>query len=138
MSRAGYDVIDLDDLEALEVGPQVPLWKPLRHRAGIESFGTNAYLGREPGDLVVERHDERRDGHQEMYVVIRGAARFTVADDTFDVPAGGVVALRDPALTREAVATERDTLLLEVGAAPGVAYTASEWEERWLRELGRR
>jgi mannose-6-phosphate isomerase-like protein (cupin superfamily) len=141
MTAPGYDALHLDDVEALDYGSDVPLWKPLRHRLGVESFGINAYLAPRVGDLAVEPHDETTEdgtpGHQEIYLVVRGAARFTAGDDTFDVRAGGLVFLRDPALHREAVATEDDTLVLAVGAAPGVAFEPSAWEARWLAELGR-
>jgi hypothetical protein len=141
MTPAGFETLHLDDVEALEVGADVPLWKPLRHTLGVESVGINAYLARNAGDPAVEPHDEATTdgtpGHQEIYLVVRGAARFTVGDDTFDVRAGGLTFLRDPALKREAVATEPDTLVLAVGAAPGVAFEPSAWEGRWLAELGR-
>ena len=43
----------------------------------------------------------------------------------------------DPALVREAIATEEDTTVLVIGAARGVAFKPSDWETRWLREVGR-
>jgi hypothetical protein len=64
--------------------------------------------------------------------VVRGAARFTVDGASVDVPHGGVVAVRDPALVREAVALEAGTIVLAVGGRPGVAFRPSMWEERFL------
>jgi hypothetical protein len=64
--------------------------------------------------------------------VVRGAARFIVDGTSVDVPHGGVVAVRDPALVREAVALEVGTLVLVVGGRPGVAFTPSTWEENFL------
>ena len=58
----------------------------MRHHLGITAFGTNAYVGRSAGDLVIEDHDE--DEHEELYVVLSGAATFTVDGETFDAPAG--------------------------------------------------
>jgi hypothetical protein len=67
---------------------------------------------------------------------VRGGARFTVGADRIDAPAGTLVFISDTALTREAVATADDTVVLAVGAARGVAFEPSPWEERWLREQG--
>ncbi len=134
---AGYRVTHLDDIETVRFpGEPHPDWKPLRRDLGITAFGTNAYVGAEPGDLVIDRHDELDEGApggaEEMYVVVRGAARFTVDGTQLDVPQGGVVAIGDPALLRDAVALEADTLVLAVGAEPGVPFTPSDWEEKFL------
>jgi hypothetical protein len=108
-------------------------WRPVRDELGISAFGVNAFLGHEPGDRVVELHDEDGDsGHEELYVVVRGGARFVVDGEQHDVPAGGLV-LVAPGSTREAFATVPDTAVLVVGAQPGVPFTPSAWEERQLR-----
>lgn len=107
-------------------------WRPVRHALGIASFGTNAYVAAAPGDLVVEPHDE--DAFEELYVVLRGAARFTVDGETFDVRQGGLVLVTPPS-HRVAHATAPDTAVLAVGGVPGRAFTVSDWE---LRGLGAR
>jgi quercetin dioxygenase-like cupin family protein len=96
-----------------------------------------AYVAEQAGDLVIERHDDLAGhddpgGSEEIYVVVRGAARFTIDGTSADVLHGGVVAVRDPALVREAVALEAGTLVLAVGGRPGVAFTPSIWEENFL------
>jgi mannose-6-phosphate isomerase-like protein (cupin superfamily) len=111
-------------------------WRPVRDHLGISAFGVNAFLGAQPGDRVVEHHDESGEGHEELYVVVRGAARFVVDGDEHLVPAGSVV-LVAPGRTREAFATEPDTAVLVVGAAPGRPFEVSAWEARQL-ERGRR
>jgi hypothetical protein len=108
-------------------------WRPVRDHLGIRAFGVNAFLGGQPGDRVVELHDESDDpGPEELYVVVRGAARFVIDEVEHDVPAGSV-ALVAPGSTREAFATAPDTIVLVVGAVPGQAFVPSEWEERQLR-----
>ena len=108
-------------------------WRPVRDELGISAFGVNAFLGHEPGDRVVERHNEDGEGgHEELYVVVRGGARFVIDGDEHEVPAGGLV-LVAAGSTREAFATVPDTAVLVVGAQPGVAFTPSAWEERQLR-----
>jgi len=138
----GVVTAHLDEIPTLRFDSDAePDWKPLRHHLGIGAFGVNAWLAPGAGNQAVERHDEAPEeggtnGHEELYVVLRGTARFTVAGESFDAPAGTLVFISDPALVREAVAAEDDTVVLAVGAARGVAFTPSDWETRCLRKLG--
>jgi hypothetical protein len=140
---AGVRTAHLDEIGTLRFESDAePDWKPIRHHLGIGAFGVNAWLAADVGDQVIERHDEAPDehgtnGHEELYVVFRGAARFTVADDVIDAPAGTLVFIEDPALVREAVATEPGTVVFVVGAARGVAFEPSDWETGWLEKMAR-
>ena len=58
------------------------------------AFGTNAYTA-EVGDEIVEEHTESTYQHEEMYVVVRGRATFTLDGDEIDAPAGTIVHLPD-------------------------------------------
>ncbi len=109
-------------------------WRPVRGHLGIRSFGVNAFLGAQPGDRVVERHTEE-GGHEELYVVVRGAARFVLDDVEHEVPAGSVVHVASGTL-REAFATQPDTAVLVVGAAPDQQFEISAWETRQLKASG--
>ena len=136
--KPGYRVMQIDEVDTIRF-PDEPLpdWKPLRRELGITAFGTNAYVAEQAGDLVIECHDELAGdddpgGSEEIYVVVRGAARFTVDGTSVDVPQAGVVAVLDPALVREAVALEAGTMVLAVGGRPGIAFTPSIWEENFL------
>ena len=135
----GYRTLHLDDIPTVRFQDEpIPDWKPVRHELGVQAFGTNAYVAPAAGDLVVEPHDELpgdgADGpaHQEIYLVLDGAARFTVDGETFDVPKGGIVFLEDPALQREAVALEAGTVVFAVGGPVGEAFVPSSWEDRFL------
>src|SRR3954453_12327525 len=140
---AGYVTTNLDAIAPIVFeSDDEPDWRPLRHELGIGAFGVNAWVARGPGDQAIERHDEApaeggANGHEELYVVVSGAARFTVDGEAFDAPAGTLVFVSDPELTREAVATAPDTTVLVVGAARGVAFEPSDWEVRSLRKHGR-
>jgi tetratricopeptide (TPR) repeat protein len=130
----GYSVIRLDEVEAVGTFGELK-WKPLRRPLGVTAFGVNAYWAEEAGDELIEEHDELGAGagsHEELYVVIRGSATFTLGGETFDAPSGTVVFVRDPAVRRAAVATEADTTALAIGGAPGRAYEVSPWE--WVAE----
>jgi quercetin dioxygenase-like cupin family protein len=128
---AGFKTLRLDEVEARpDYAPGVE-WLPLRHLLDVRAFGLNAWRA-EPGGEVVERHDETGYGHQEVYVVLAGRARFTVAGEEIPAPAGTVVFVADPALERVAIAEEPGTLVLAVGAKRGEAYEVSAWEGREL------
>jgi hypothetical protein len=126
-------------------------WHPVRHHLGIRAFGSNAYVGRAVGDLVIEPHREgrpeegppgqgrRRDAggedspHEELYVVLHGAARFEVDGEPVEAPQGTLVFVTPPS-HRVATALEPQTTVLVVGGTPGEAFAVSEWERRWRGE----
>jgi len=103
---------------------------------GVRAEGRDARVARAAGEVLVMPHDERAggpygtEGHEELYVVLRGRATFTLDGRELDAPAGTLVFVRDPAVVRSAVAAEPDTALLGVGAAPGEAFTVAPWEQR--------
>lgn len=118
---SGYETRRLQDVAA------VRYWRPLRRELGVRAFGINAWSGDE-GDELIGAHDERKSGHEELYLVVQGSALFTIAEETFTASAGTVVFVRDPALRRCAVAETAGTTILTVGAAPGEAYSPPAWE----------
>jgi uncharacterized cupin superfamily protein len=111
-------------------------WRPVRDHLGISAFGVNAFLGAAAGSRVVELHDERAAGHEELYVVVRGGARFVIDSDEHELAAGSMV-LVPAQSTREAFATQPNTAVLVVGATPGTPFEVSEWESRQLARSGR-
>jgi hypothetical protein len=139
----GWEALHLDDVTSIvSDDPDEGDWKPLRHDLGLQAFGFNAWSADAAGKTIIEPHDEAPDhederGHEEIYVVIAGLAEFTVDGQSFDAPSGTVLAVRDPALQRTAVAREAGTTILTVGAAPGEAFTPSPWEQRALERNGR-
>lgn len=140
---SGYARAHLSDIEPLEPpGGEAVDWRPVRHQFGIEAFGVNAWIGHHAGDEVIEEHDELPTpddgtaGHEELYFVSSGTARFRVGEDEFDAVAGTFVAVRDPAVVRHALAAEDGTTVLAIGAAPGVAFSPSQWELRQVERAG--
>jgi len=127
---SGYDTASLDELDRYPVAHGLE-WRPVRRRFDIRSFGCNAYTAEKVGDWVVEEHTEG-SGHQELYFVVRGRARFTLDGEDVDAPAGTLIYLHDHTVKRVAVAEEEGTTVLAVGAKPGVAFTPSAWE--WFFE----
>ena len=138
----GPVVARLDALPRLSpTEPGEAAWTPIRHALGLAAFGVNAWHGPRAGDVVVERHDEVPGGdcgcagHEELYLVLSGRARFVVDGAEHDAPAGTLLALA-PNLVREARAAEPDTTVLAVGAPRGEPYAVAPWEQRTLRRAG--
>jgi mannose-6-phosphate isomerase-like protein (cupin superfamily) len=126
----GWEAVNLSDLDAIPVTEGL-VWHPVRRRLGILAFGVNAYTSDAVGHQVVEEHDETGSGaggHEELYVVIRGRATFTIDGETLDAPAGTLVFVRDPKVKRVAMTEEEGTLVLAVGGEPGRVYEVSPWE----------
>jgi tetratricopeptide (TPR) repeat protein len=123
-------VVHLDDIEAIP-GPGTLTWRPVRLTLGIDAFGTNAYTAEEAGVDVVEPHTESPElGHQELYFVARGRARFVLDGEEHDAPAGTYVFVPDTATHRHAVAEEPGTTVLSFGGPPVFKPSAWEWTFR--------
>jgi hypothetical protein len=103
-------------------------WYPLQHVFGFTAFGVNAFVAGRARDVLVEQHDERASGQEELYVVIRGSAEFTLDGDAITGSAVFLVAVRDPTVIRSAVALEAGTTMLVFGRSPTSAF-----ESTWVR-----
>jgi len=127
-AAGGYTRALLSDLPTLPDGEAA--WAPVRRALDIAAFGVNAFTAAQSGSIVIEDHDESDSRHEELYVVLAGRAEFTIDGDTFDAPAGTLVAVRDPALRRVAHARQDQTTVLAVGGVAGQAFEPQEWEKR--------
>ncbi len=128
-------ILQLDQLEVLtRPEPDLPSWTPVRHLLGIDAFGINAWHGVEAGDLVIEEHHEV-GGHQELYVVAAGRARFVVDGEEADAPAGTLVAV-DEASVRTATALEPGTVVFAIGSFRGQAFEPADGEQQRLADAG--
>jgi len=133
----GYDVAGIGDIATSGAADEGgAAWKSVRHHFDIHAFGASAYVADEAGQRVVPEHDESSSSrstegaHEELYVVVSGAADFSVGAEQVDAPAGTLVFVRDPALVRTAFAREPGTVVLAFGGAPGEAFAVSTWETR--------
>lgn len=130
-SGDAWAAVVLDEVEAVNWRRTGITWRPLRHALGTDIVGMAAFTAERPGEVVVEPHTEIEDGRgqQEVYVVIRGKARFVI-DDTEIVASAGTLVRVDPQAHREAVALEADTAVLALGGESTFEASASEWIER--------
>ena len=123
-SRSIASVIESIDIAGIK---RPSGWSPIRRELGVGAFGINAWTGDEGAGLVGE-HDEVTSGHEELYLVLAGSARFTVAGEELDAATGTAVFVRDPASKRAAVALADGTTILSVGGKPGEAFVQRVWE----------
>ena len=125
---SGFTRVAVTDLPTLPDGEAA--WAPVRHALDIAAFGVNAFTAQRSGAVVIEDHDESDSRHEELYVVLTGLAEFTIGDESFDAPAGTLVAVRDPDLRRVARAGQAQTTVLAVGGVVGEAFEPRDWEAR--------
>lgn len=128
-------VMQLDEIEPRTYGEHVS-WLPLRELGGT-AFGLNVWCADAAGATVIVPHRELGDdaaGHEELYLVLDGAAEFTIGEETHAMRRGSMVVV--PVGTfRHGVATEPGTRVLVVGGRPGSAGGMFDWEAE-LRASG--
>jgi hypothetical protein len=126
--------VHLDELERIPAGGGH--WLPLRKALGASAFGVNAWTAEAEGDELVEDHDELSPGaggHEELYLVARGRAAFTLDGEVLDAPAGTLV-LVPVGMRRHAVASEGNTIVVVVGGRPGAGLPVSPFEHWYLAQ----
>ncbi len=124
-----YAVAQLDAIEVFSDGraKRCPL-RPIRHHFGITAFGVNSWTAHDAGDRIVNEHDEDKvEGNEELYLVLRGHATFELDGERVDAPEGTLV-FAQPGVKRTAFAVEAGTTILAVGGIPGMAYEPYGWE----------
>jgi hypothetical protein len=128
----GWKALALDEVEAVPWRGTELVWHPVRGALGTRIVGMGGYTADRAGQVVIEGHTESEDGlnHEEVYLVLRGRATFTLDGAELDAPAGTFVAVLDPAVHRRAVAAEAGTAVIALGALPTFVPSDSEWIER--------
>jgi tetratricopeptide (TPR) repeat protein len=127
-----YRVLTLDD--SFEPGDGQPdadrTFARIRRKLDIEAFGSYAVRASAGSDLIRERTatGPGADGHEELYVVLNGHARFTVDGAEIDAPTGTAVFVRDVDAKRSAVALDDVTTLLLVGGRRREAWRPTPGE----------
>ena len=124
-----YSAVHIDALERARLD-EAGWWRPIRRTLGLTAVGANAYTADVAGAPLIEPHDELSPGagrHEELYIVLTGAATFTIGDDTIDAPAGTLLRV-DVGVRRAAIASAPSTTVLVVGGQPGAAMPPSPFE----------
>ena len=125
----GYEILSLDELEPVphHGSNLLPIREVLDYRAaGINGWSADA------GGQLVPPHEED-SGNEELYVVVRGRATFTVGDETADAPAGTLIFV-PPRVHRTAVAAEGGTIVVAIGGTVGKAFEVHGWDTHALAD----
>ncbi len=130
---ADFRILSIPDEEPVLVGAGSLQWVPLRRRLGVGAFGVNAFRAAEEGGAVVEDHVES-PGQEELYVVITGRVRFTIAGEQVDAAAGTAVFVPRPEVRRGGIALEDGTTVVAVGGWRGEPYHSLPWEPIYLAQ----
>ena len=110
-------VLRFDDVERIAVAGVN--WLPVRRALGATGFGVAAFTATEPGEHLIEPHDETAGGaggHEEL-----------------DAEAGTLV-LVPVGVHRSATADEPNTVIFAVGGVPGAALPPSPFEYWFLAQ----
>lgn len=142
MTERRFDTAGLEEIETVQASDRDRMRSAVRQHFDIGAFGVNAFSSRQPGSEIIAAHDERSGGadeHEELYLVLRGHARFTVDGEEVDAPEGTFVFVREPAARRSAVAIAPETTVLVVGGPRGKPFRVAAWEYagsafRYLRD----
>jgi hypothetical protein len=126
-----WTALGLDEVDPVDWRRTGITWRPIRRLLGAEIVGMAVFTAERPGEVVVEPHTEVDDGrgHQEVYVVLRGAALFLIDGTQVAAPAGTFLRV-EPQAHREATARKPDTAVLALGGESTFEPGASEWIER--------
>jgi ribosomal protein S18 acetylase RimI-like enzyme len=131
VAAGGWTARHLDDVDPLPWQGGELSWRPLRGQLSTRIVGMSVFTAERPGEAVIETHRESDDGRgqEEVYVVLRGAARFLLDGRRLDAPAGMFVRV-SPEVERGAAAIEPGTAVLALGGPSTFEPSASEWIER--------
>jgi tetratricopeptide (TPR) repeat protein len=119
----GYTILSLDEVEATPHRGSNLI--PVRHTLGFRPAGVNAWIADTGGQLIPPHEED--SGNEELYVVVRGRATFTVGEEEADAPAGTLVFVT-AGVYRTAVAAEDGTIVFVAGGSVGEAFNAGGWD----------
>lgn len=100
-------------------------WHQVRQHFGITSFGVNVNEADAGRELVVPHEEASYGGQEELYLIVRGRARFTCDGEELELGEGEMLYVR-PEVVREAVALESPTVVFMVGGKPS-AFEPDEY-----------
>lgn len=109
----GFTVKRIDALASIRHGAV----KLAGDELGVQTFGLQV-LDLPPGFADYPEHDHADDGQEEVYLVIEGAAEFTVAGERVRADAGTMLRVGAEA-RRKLLAGSAGARVLAIGCAPG-------------------
>lgn len=118
-------VKSIEEIPAYEGEHAIPgvRFRPARQALGVSSWGMSV-LELDPGCEGYPEHDHASDGHEEVYVVLRGQV-VLLAGGTERVLSEGDLARVRPETRRKLVTREQGAVVLALGGTPGKPYAPS-------------
>ena len=89
---------------------------------GVTAWGMNI-LEIDAGCEAYPEHDHRKDGQEEVYVILRGSARLIAGGEARELRQGDLTRV-GPEVTRKLLPGPDGVTFLAIGATPGEAYGA--------------
>lgn len=96
----------------------------VRHSLGIEAFGVSM-IQFTPNSEHYPRHDESASGQEEIYVPLRGGARFEIGDESIELVPGAMVRVA-PSAQRQVLPGDDGLRLLVLGGTPGAPFAPQD------------
>jgi tetratricopeptide (TPR) repeat protein len=128
----GYTILSLGEAETAPNHGSSLI--PVRHHLGFGAAGVNAWRANAGGQLIPPHQED--SGNEELYVVVRGRATFTVGEEEADAPAGTLVFV-PPQVFRTAVAAEDGTIVFVAGGTVGEPFHSDGWDSYALADAYR-
>src|SRR5437764_13860919 len=99
-------------------------WHSIGDHLGITGLGVNANEADAGRELIVPHSETEYGVQEELYVILRGRARFVCDGETVELGPGQLLHATHE-VAREAQAIEDGTLVVCVGGTPGRPYSPS-------------
>jgi mannose-6-phosphate isomerase-like protein (cupin superfamily) len=116
-----YNVIDVKDLEGEGPGGMV---RKARRALGAKAFGFNYFEF--PPDTEGREHNHSGNGHEEVYVVVRGSGVMHLDGDEVELRPLRLIRV-DPDTTRKPVSGPDGLEFLTFGAPQKGTYEPPDW-----------
>ena len=118
---AGYDVVDVDELEGEGPGGMV---KKLRRAVGAKAFGFNYFTL--PPSSEGREHNHAEENAEEVYFVVKGSGTMRIEGDEVELRPGRFIRV-DPASTRVPVSGADGLEFVTFGAPIDGQYEPPSW-----------
>ena len=117
-------VMHIEEFESAH-SPGVPdgLFRYAGKSLGVQAWGMNV-LTLPPGWERYPEHDHGDDGHEEVYVILRGSATLHIGEHRLDLDQGTFTRV-GPDERRKIVPGPDGVMLIALGGTPGKPHTAS-------------
>jgi uncharacterized cupin superfamily protein len=112
----------IEEIEAYSGPNAIPgiRFRPARQALGVTSWGMNV-LELDPGCSGYPEHDHESEGHEEVYLVLRGSIVLQTDGNERTLSQGDFVRVA-PETRRKFVTREQGATILALGGTPGKPY----------------